>query len=93
MLLVGLDPYEAKHICLAHEQGLGTMDVNEITIDGKFAAHRTQFAPAPREWPTVFMNYMSRYPWFLNKFILNDHIFGPTRKLVQILRRLDLTGA
>ena len=92
MRLVGLDPTTAKHICLAHEQRLGTMEADEIEIDGDFATHNTQFAPAPCEWPTMMMNYLSRYPWFLHHVILNDGIFKPVRKLVHVMRKWHLTG-
>ena len=68
------------------------MNTDEIKIDGDFAAYRTRFAPAPREWPTEIMNYMSRYPWFLHNVILNDDIFKPVRKLVHAMRRWHLTG-
>lgn len=92
MRLVGLDPTTAKHVCLAHEQGVGTMNADEIEIDGDFDAHQTRFTPAPREWPTEIMNYMSRYPWFLYNVILSDDIFWPVRKLVHAMRRWHLTG-
>lgn len=92
MRLVGLEPASAKHVSLAQQQGAGTMKAEEIEIDGDLASFRTQFERAPREWPTIIMNYMSRYPWFLKNMILNDNVFWPARRMVQGLRRLHLTS-
>lgn len=90
MRLVGLDPYCARHIVLAHQIGLGEIDDGKIEIDGEFDKHKTQFKGAHLDWAVWAMNYMTRFTWFVRHILLNDRIYWPTRKLVNTLRKAGL---
>lgn len=88
MRLVGLDPYQARHVVLSHQKGLGEIEENQIEIDGDF--QRVDFEPAVLDWPLWGMNYLTRSGWFVEYILLNDRIFYPTRRLVRLMRRLGI---
>ena len=90
MRLVGIDPYQARHLVLASQKGLGQIDADKIEIDGDFEKHRTRFEPAHLDWAVGAMNYMSRYRWFTYNILLPDSIFQPMRRSVRVLRRIGV---
>ncbi len=90
MRLVGLEPKRARHLVLAAERGLGHMRAKEITVDGDWARHATQFEPAILDRAIAAMDYMSRYGWFVKYALEKDFVFYPVRSCVQLLRRIGV---
>lgn len=90
MRLVGLEPMLSKHVVVAAEQGLGRIQAKDITVDGDWARHSTQFEPAVFDKALRAMNYMSRYKWFVQYALEKDLIFYPVRSLVQVLRQIGV---
>jgi uncharacterized protein (DUF362 family) len=86
MRLVGLDPMKARHVVLAAAQGLGVLDQHQISVDGDWARHATQFEPAILDRAIAAMDYMTRYRWFVKYILESDRIFYPVRAFVQLLR-------
>lgn len=92
MRLVGLDPTRCRHIVNAAERDLGSIDPEDIAIDGEWERHRTQFKPAPRDVANTAMFYMGQYPWFVKYILANDTIYRPVRDLVKFLRKTKVLG-
>lgn len=90
--LIGIDPYEVKHLILANQKGFGNIDAKEIVIDGHFERFKTQFEPAILDWPNRITNYMTRYPWFVKYILFNDSFFYIAKKTVNVLRKTGLAG-
>ena len=90
MRLVGLDPRHARHITMAAKEGLGSFDPADITVDGDWARHQTQFEPAVYDIAQRSMNYMTRYRWFVKYALEKDVVFYPVRALVMAMRRVGL---
>ena len=90
MRLAGLDPARSRHVVLTARQGLGRIRPDEITVDGDFDRHATQFDPAVLDKAIAAMNYMSRYRWFVKYMLERDSVFYPVRALVQMLRRVGV---
>ena len=90
--LVGLNPQRARHLVLAAEQELGRLKPEQIAVDGDWERHATQFEPAVRDAAIAAMNFMTRYRWFVKHALENNHIFYPTRRLVQLLRQMRVVA-
>jgi uncharacterized protein (DUF362 family) len=90
MRLVSLEPKRARHIVLAAEQGLGVMAANQITLDGEWERHATQFERAILDKAISAMNYMSRYRWFVKYALEKDYVFYPVRAMVHFLRKVGV---
>ncbi len=90
MRLVGLDPQRARHVVIAHEQGLGRMRAEEIDVDGDWQKHSTQFVPPPKDWANRLMFRLTPHPWFIRNIMENDRIYVVARDLVRFLRRMRL---
>ena len=88
MRLMGLDPYESKHIVLAAEKGLGEIDPGKIIVDGDFDSFKTKIEPAEMDWAIKLLNLLSKSKFITKNLILNDSIFYPVRRIVVILRQL-----
>jgi uncharacterized protein (DUF362 family) len=90
MRLVGLDPTKARHVVMAYEAGLGKFHEDEITIDSDVQPNWAPFEPAQLDWAIYWMNRLSKYNWF-RKYILEvNAIFYPTKRVVNILRRIGV---
>jgi uncharacterized protein (DUF362 family) len=90
MRLVGLDPFAAKHIVLAHQKGFGQIAETGIKIDGEFVTHRVQFLPARLDSAVWAMNYLTRFKPFVRYVLFNELIFRNARRTVFFLRGLGL---
>jgi uncharacterized protein (DUF362 family) len=90
MRLVGLEPNNARHVVMAYKAGLGSFYPEDIEIDGDFENHKTQFEPAHLDWAVAFMNYMTRYRFFTYHILLNDSIFYPVKRVIEVLRTIGV---
>lgn len=90
MRLIGLAPRACAHLVGAHEAGHGQLEPGDIAIDGDFEAHFTTFEPARLDWAIAATNYMTRFPLFTYRVLLNDTIFYPTKRVVQWLRAVGV---
>lgn len=88
MRLIGLEPRRAAHVVHAQRIGLGTMQAEEIAVDGPFAALRTHAEPAVEDWAIKLLNQVAKSPWLTKKLLLNDGVFYPVRRGVMVLRWL-----
>jgi len=88
MRLVGLDPYESRHIVLAAREGLGKIDAGDIIVDGPFEAHRTHFLPAEKDLPIRMLGWISRSKFLTEKLILNPESFYPLRSGAMAFREV-----
>src|SRR5262249_20392866 len=88
MRLIGLEPMTSKHLVHAQEIDLGTLREGEIAVDGPFAELRTTVEPAAEDWAIKLMNRLSRSPFLTRHFLLNDGVFYPVRRAVNLLRRM-----
>ena len=88
MRLVGLDPGESGHIKLAAEQGLGSIEPDDIAIDGPFEECRTQFEPAEKDLPIKMLALISRSRFLTEKLILNPESFYPLRSAAMVFRQV-----
>jgi len=86
MRLIGLNPYESKHVVLAAEQGLGAISKSDIIVDGNFEDYKMKFEPATLDWAVKLMNNLSRYKFFVYKILLNKSIFIASKKAVNVFR-------
>jgi uncharacterized protein (DUF362 family) len=93
MRLVGLNPYDAKHVLLAAKRGLGKIDSEEIAVDGDFGSLRTDIEPAEMDWAIRLLNLLSRSEFITRNLILDDKIFYPVRKTVIVLRQVAARAA
>lgn len=90
MRLVVLNPAKARHVVLAYEAGHGKFAKEEIEVDMNFEKDWENFKPAKLDWAIRSMNYMTRYRWFREYILSVNWIFYPTKKLVNILRRIGI---
>lgn len=88
--LVGLDPRRAKHLVLAAEKGLGRFSENEIDLCGNVDGDLS-IEPARLEHSVRLMNFLTRYPFFTYRILLNDRIFKLGKGAVALLRRFGLS--
>jgi uncharacterized protein (DUF362 family) len=88
--LIGLDPAEIKHISLASSDLLGYIDLRRIQIIGSFEKNKTCFKPANLDWVLKWVNYLSRYKFFVYHILQNNLIFRTAKFFVQFLRKLGI---
>ena len=88
MRLVGLDPYESRHVVLAARDGLGKIDEKDILIDGPFDQHKTRFLPAEKDLPIRMLGWISRSRFLTEKLILNPESFYPLRSGAMAFREV-----
>jgi uncharacterized protein (DUF362 family) len=88
MRLIGLEPTRAVHLVHAQELGLGTLDSEQIEINGPFAQLQTKVEPAEEDWAIKLLNQVARSQILTKHLLLNDGVFYPIRKVVTIMRRL-----
>jgi uncharacterized protein (DUF362 family) len=86
MRLIGLDPLTCRHAVHAQEMGLGTVADTDIALDGPFAELRTTAEPAVEDWAIKVMNQVARSHFLTRYFLLNDALFYPVRRTVNLLR-------
>jgi hypothetical protein len=86
MRLIGLEPAACQHVVHAERVGLGTLQDNRIALDGPFAEVRTRVVPAAEDWAIKLMNRIARSPFLTRHFLLNDGIFYPIRRAVNLAR-------
>lgn len=90
MRLVGLEPHRCNHVELAYKEGQGNFKEEDIEIDIDFKKNWEDFEPAQLDWAVRAMNYMTRYRWFRNYILSVNWIFYPTKKIVNILRKIGI---
>ncbi|KPJ61629.1 MAG: hypothetical protein AMJ46_00595 [Latescibacteria bacterium DG_63] len=88
--LVGLDPLRAEHLVLAAERGLGKFSEDEIDLNGHVDGNLS-IEPAKLEHSVRLMNFLTRYPFFTYRILLNDRIFRLGKGAVSFLRRFGLS--
>jgi uncharacterized protein (DUF362 family) len=86
MRLLGLNPYTSRHVVHAHRIGLGNITAEEIAVDGPFAELQTSAEPAHEDWAIKLMNRLSKSPFLTKHFLLNDGVFYPVRRAVNVIR-------
>jgi uncharacterized protein (DUF362 family) len=86
MRFVGLDPATAEHVNHAARIGLGSVGVDEITVDADCATPRP-FLPAEQDWPIKAMNLITKSEFLTRNLLLNDTIFFPARWVANFARR------
>jgi uncharacterized protein (DUF362 family) len=86
MRLIGLEPATCQHVVHAQHVGLGTLQSERIAVDGPFAEMRTRVVPATEDWAIKLMNRIARSPFLTRHFLLNDGIFYPIRRAVNLAR-------
>lgn len=88
MRLIGLEPLTSAHLVHGQKIGLGTLDARQIEVDGPFAKVKTTAAPAVEDWAIKVMNRISRSPFLTKNLMLNDGVFYPIRRAVNIGRAI-----
>jgi uncharacterized protein (DUF362 family) len=86
MRLIGLEPATSQHVVHADRIGLGKFQVDRIRVDGPFAELKTRVEPAAEDWAIKLMNRIARSPFLTKHFLLNDGIFYPIRRAVNLAR-------
>jgi uncharacterized protein (DUF362 family) len=86
MRLIGLDPWTSQHVVHAQKIGLGTLRDGEILVDGPAAELTAPAEPAVEDWAIKVMNRISRSPFLTKNLMLNDGIFYPIRRAVNVVR-------
>jgi uncharacterized protein (DUF362 family) len=86
MRLIGLEPALCQHVVHAERVGLGTLQSDCIALDGPFAELRTRVVPATEDWAIKLMNRVARSSFLTKHFLLNDGIFYPIRRTVNLAR-------
>jgi uncharacterized protein (DUF362 family) len=86
MRLIGLEPTTSEHVVHADRIGLGTLRADRIAIDGPFAEVHTRVEPAAEDWAIKLMNRIARSPFLTRHFLLNDGLFYPIRRAVNVAR-------
>jgi len=86
MRLIGLEPLASQHIVHADRIGLGTLRADRIAVEGPFEEVRTCAEPAAEDWAIKLMNRIARSPFLTKHFLLNDGIFYPIRRAVNVAR-------
>jgi uncharacterized protein (DUF362 family) len=92
MRLVGLNPEKARHVVLAAQQGLGSINANEIDVNGEWERLATTFAPPPRDFANRAMFYATQHRWFVTHVLGNDRLYYPIRDFVKLLRRARMVA-
>lgn len=90
MRLVGLNPSKARHVVMAHHQGLGAFEENQIELDSNVERHWSNFEPAKLDWAVQWMNRLTKYSFFRERILGVDAIFYPTKQLVGMLRHIGV---
>ncbi len=93
MRLIGLDPRTCRHALHAQKLGLGTVKENEIEVDGPFAEMQTTVEPASEDWAIKLMNQVAKSELLTKHLLLNDHLFYPVRRAVNLARSFFAKGA
>jgi uncharacterized protein (DUF362 family) len=88
MRLIGLEPCTCRHAVHAARIGLGSLDRNDILVDGPFAELQTTVEPGVEDWAIKLMNQIARSPFLTRHLLLNDRLFYVIRSLVGGVRRL-----
>jgi len=88
MRLIGLEPATSGHIVHAQSLGLGTHEADYIRVDGPFGEVKTTVEPATEDWAIKVMNRMARSSFLTKNLMLNDGIFYPIRRTVNLARGL-----
>src|SRR5262245_23761541 len=91
MRLIGLEPATSRHIVHAQRIGLGSLQREEIAVDGPFAELRRNVEPAAEDWAIKLMNRLARSPFLTKHFLLNDGFFYPVRRAVNMARSFART--
>jgi uncharacterized protein (DUF362 family) len=86
MRLVDIDPMTSRHVVWASEGGVGTIEEEDIEVDGEFEKYRTTFEPAERDLPIRALGLISRSRFLTENLILNPESFYPLRKSAMIFR-------
>jgi len=88
--LIGLDPAEIKHISLASSELLGHTDLQRIEILGQFEKNKTYFKPARLDWALKWMDYLTRYKFFVYYILQNNMVFNIAKSVVQAFRKIGV---
>lgn len=88
--LIGLDSAGIEHIHLACSEQLGHTDLQQIEIRGEFEENRAVFEPASLDWALKWMNYLTRYKFFVYHILQNNMIFKTAKFFVQFFRKLGV---
>ncbi|MBN1504780.1 MAG: DUF362 domain-containing protein, partial [Candidatus Eisenbacteria bacterium] len=86
MRTAGLDPEKCRHAALAARRGLGSFRQEDVELVGE-AVRTARIEPAKFEWTVRLMNYLTRYPLFTNRILLNKRLFSMGRATVSVLRK------
>ncbi len=84
MRLIGLEPTTSQHIVQAERISLGYQSESKIEVDGPFADMQTKVEPGVEDWAIRLMNRVARSPFLTKHFLLNDGIFYPVRRVVNL---------
>ena len=88
MRLIGLEPTTSQHIIQAERISLGYQSESKIEVDGPFADLQTKVEPGVEDWAIRLMNRVAQSPFLTKHFLLNDGVFYPVRRVVNLARRL-----
>ena len=88
--LIGLNPAEIKHIHLASSELLGHTDLQQVEILGQFEENKTSFKPARLDWALKWMNYLTRYKFFVYYILQNNMVFNIAKSVVQAFRKIGV---
>ena len=88
MRLVGIDPYTSKHVVMASEKQLGSIDESSIVLDGDYDHYRTTFEPAEKDFPIRLLGYISHSKFLTEKLIINPEAFYPLRRMAVNFRSI-----
>jgi uncharacterized protein (DUF362 family) len=88
MRLIGLDPASSQHVVHAQSIGLGTLRAERIAVNGPFAELASTVEPAVEDWAIKLMNRVSRSQFLTRNLMLNDGVFYPIRRGVNVARGL-----
>jgi len=88
MRLVGIDPYTSRHVVMASQQGLGSIDESGIVADGDYEGYRTTFEPAEKDFPIRLLGYISHSKFLTEKLIINPEAFYPLRRMAVNFRSI-----
>ena len=88
MRLIGLEPKTSHHVVHAERINLGYQSESRIELDGPFAELQTKVEPAIEDWAIRLMNQVARSPFLTKNLLLNDGVFYPVRRVVNLARRL-----
>ena len=69
------------------------MNENEIAIDGPFAEMQMTAEPAMEDWAIKLMNQVAKSELLTKHLLLNDHLFYPVRRAVNLARSIFAKGA